>query len=44
MWYDRAVVQILFLIAKIYSRHGDKTYAHEIEELIKNIKEEKENK
>ena len=37
MWYDKLVVKTLLLIAKILSRHGDKTYAHEIDNLEKEI-------
>ena len=43
MWYDRATVKILFVIAKIFSRSGEKSYAHEIEKLEKEIFESEEN-
>ena len=35
MWYDKLVIKILLLIAKILSRRGDKTCAHEIDNLEK---------
>ena len=44
-WYDKCVIKILFLIAKIISRYGGKSYGFEIGILEKEIfnKEEGEN-
>lgn len=42
--YDHLVIKILFMIAKIVSRYGEKTFAHEIEKLEKEIFESEENK
>lgn len=42
-WYDKMTIKILLLIAKIMSRHGEKTYCHEIDRLEKEIFESEEN-
>lgn len=42
MWYDKVVIKILLLIAKILSRSGKTSYSHEIEKLEKEIFEERE--
>lgn len=42
-WYDKMTIKILLLVAKIMSRHGEKTYWHEIDKLEKEIFESEEN-
>ena len=43
-WYDKCVVRILFVIAKILARSGETSFAHEIEKLEKEIFESEEEK
>lgn len=43
-WYDKIVIKTLLLVAKIMSRYGEKTYAHEIDKLEKEIFESEEEK
>lgn len=42
MWYDKQVIKILFMIAKILSRRSEKCFPHEIEQLEKEITNNKE--
>ena len=44
MWYDKAVVKVLLMVAKIMARSGKTSYAHEIEKLEKEMFESEDNK
>ena len=42
LWFDKTVIRVLLLVCKIMSRYGDKTYAHEIDKIEKEIFEGEE--
>jgi hypothetical protein len=45
MWYDKLIIKILLLIAKILSKYSNETYTQEIENLSNEMfKEESEEK